>query len=143
MGTVLRCVLTRPGHTYKGCGTTAAPPGHYTWQVTIEYLYPASAFDNEKGKPVYTYYGETVGSRTPPAKLKREQTVRQHAHGTSTSVFKFEHKVVVPNSAYQYEGNFCTKTTEPKDGFGLPGAPGSHNCGAATIPGKSQPNKLG
>ncbi|HZO79786.1 MAG TPA: hypothetical protein VFB39_17240 [Solirubrobacteraceae bacterium] len=140
---VLRCVLTRPGHTYQGCGTTSAPPGHYTWNVTIEYLYPASVFDKEGGKPVYTYYGITVGSRKPPKTLERQRTVSQRAHGDSTTTFEFSHKVVVPKSAYQEEGNFCTKTSERKDGFGVPGAPGSHKCGAAKIPGDTSPNKLG
>lgn len=140
---VLKCVLTRSGHTYQGCGTTTAPPGKYSWRVTIEFIYPAGVFSQEKSKPVYTYFGERMGSRKPPSTLKRQKTVHQHAKPGSTTTFKFIKSVVIPNKAYEYDGSFCTKTTEGTDGFGLRGAPGSHMCGAAKIPSKTSVYKLG
>lgn len=141
---VLRCVLTGRGHTYPGCtNSNTAPPGKYTWRITLEFVYPASVVGREKSKPVYTYFGETFGSETTPKTLKRGTTDRQHLRGKSSTVVKFAKRVTVPHKAYFMEANFCTKTTERKDGFGLPGAPGSHMCGAKTIPGKASVNKLG
>jgi hypothetical protein len=141
---LLRCVLTRSGHSYPGCTTrNSAPPGKYTWRITIELLYPASVYGKEKSKPVYTYFGETKGSQTDPRTLHRKRNVRQHSHDKSTTVINIVMRVTVPHGAYFLAANFCTKTTERTDGFGVPGAPGSHKCGAATIPGKSNINKLG
>lgn len=141
---VLRCVLTRRGHTYPGCANPSpAPPGKYTWRVTIELLYPASVYGKEKSKPVYTYFGQRRGSETDPTTLHRQKNVRQHRHGKNTTVFNFIQRVTVPHEAYYLEGQFCTKTTERTDGFGVPGAPGSHRCGAATVPGKANVYKLG
>ncbi len=140
---VLRCVLTGSGHTYQGCGTTTAPPGKYTWHLTIEFIYPKGLLSQEAGKPVYTYFGEHVGSRKPPHTLKRAKTAHQHAHPPNTTIFKFAKALTVPTSAYEYEGSFCTKTTERTDGFGVPGAPGSHMCGKARIPGSTPVNDLG
>jgi hypothetical protein len=140
---VLKCVLRNSRSTYPGCGTTTAPPGKYTWQLTIEFIYPKSVFGQEKGKAVYTYYGQRVGSRKPPRTLTRQKTAHQRPYTATTTFFKFAKRIVVPHSAYEYEGNFCTKTTERTDGFGLPGAPGSHMCGKANIPGKTSVYKLG
>ena len=141
---VLRCVLTNHGHAYQGCTRhNAAPPGKYAWRITIEFVYPASVFGKEKGKPVYTYFGETKGSENTPKTLKRQMNVRQNSHGKSATVFRFVKKVTVPHGAYFLEANMCTRTTERTDGFGLPGAPGSHMCGKKTIPGNVSINKLG
>ena len=89
-----------------------------------------------------TYYGKRVGSQIPPSTLSRQGTVHQHARSGSTTVIKFTKKVTVPTQAYSWSERACTKTTEQMDGFGLPGAPGSHKCCAATIPDESE-NKLG
>lgn len=141
---VLKCVLTGHGHTYPGCSRNSRiPHGRYKWRITLEFLYPASAFGKEKGKPVYTYYGIRRGEEKQPSTVKRQKTISQHANSASTTLVKFVKSVVVPSTAYFMEATVCTKTTEPQDGFGLPGAPGSHMCGRKTIPGNISIYKLG
>ncbi len=138
----MACEYTRHGYRHAACGTQKVPPGTYTLHVTVEWFYPASVFGKEKGKPVYTYYGKRNGSRKPPGTLRRQRTIRQRANGATSTVWRFVKTVTVPRTRYSWSLNACTKTTERTDGFGLPGAPGSHMCGAASIPNES-PKKLG
>ncbi len=140
---LLRCVITHRGYTHPGCGTQTVPPGHYKWEVTFELLYPASVYKQESGKPVYAYYAIRHGSQTPPSTLKRQRNLRQHAHKGNGTIVNFVKKFVITHAAYDQQGNFCTKTSERTDGFGLPGAPGSHMCGAKRIPGNTPIYKLG
>jgi hypothetical protein len=141
---LIRCVITGHGHTYPGCGSKIkhVPAGHYTWTYSIEFFYPAGVFGKEKDKPVYTYFAENGRADKPPKMLKRQKNVRQHSHAKSETMFKFAKRVMLPNHAWYLAGNFCTKTTEQTDGFGLPGAPGSHMCGAKAISSKLSPDGL-
>ncbi|MGN6167793.1 MAG: hypothetical protein ACTHQQ_06430 [Solirubrobacteraceae bacterium] len=140
---LLGCEYTRPGYKHGACGRQKVKAGTYTLRITAEWIYPASVYASEKRKPVYTYYGDRVGSQRPPRTLTRQHTVAQNANGARSTVFRFLEKVVVPRRAYAWSMRACTKTTERRDGFGLPGAPGSHRCGREKIPEKLPLSALG
>ncbi|MBV9534076.1 MAG: hypothetical protein JO321_01550 [Solirubrobacterales bacterium] len=140
---LLGCEFTRPRYTHRACGTQRVKAGTYTLRITAEWIYPASVYTTEKGKPIYTYYRERSGSQKPPRTLIRQRNVKQNANGASATIFRFSKQVVVPRSSYSWSMSACTKTTEPEDGFGLPGAPGSHRCGQAKIPEKLPLSALG
>lgn len=140
---LLGCQYTRPGFKHRACGTQKVKAGRYTLHITAEWIYPASVYAAEKRKPIYTYYGNRVGSEKPPRSLTRQGNVPQNANGASSTVFRFAKKVTVPRKSYAWSMSACTKTTEPSDGFGLPGAPGSHRCGQEKIPEKLPLSALG
>lgn len=141
---VVSCVVTGRGHTYRCAANLPLSAGHYKLRYLIAFRYPATVYKEEKGKPVYAYYAIRYGSREQtPRTLKRQHNLRQHSRGKGTTEFGFTRKFVVGRKAWDIGVNFCTQTTERTDGFGLPGAPGSHMCGAKTIPGKASINKLG
>ena len=141
---VLGCEFTRPGYAHSACGAQRIQAGTYTLRITAEWIYPASVYAREKRKPVYTYYGSRIGSQKPPRTLTRQANVKQNANGARATIFRFFKKILIPpGTSYTWRMSACTKTTEPRDGFGLPGAPGSHRCGRATIPEKLPLSALG
>lgn len=141
---LLRCEFTKGSYKHTACGTQAGiPQGTYTLHVSVEFLYPAGVYAAEAAKPVYTYYGKRYGTNKPPPTLALRGTLPQHGHGGDTTVYDFSTSFTIGKSAWGWALNWCTKTSETSNGFGLPGSPGSHGCGAGSLSVKLSPNALG
>jgi hypothetical protein len=128
------CTDSAEGETAP-CGEDESLHGPATAKLRASFhlLYPAPAFDTEKGKPIYVYFGQHNGGPGPPNRLELRKQVSQQplaANKTKVSV-TVRHKI--PAGEWHWIIAFCAKTSERVDGLGLPGAPGSHHCGQESI----------
>ncbi len=139
----LSCKITGQGKSYPCGSNVRIPPGTYRYRFSFDYLFPASAFPLEKGKRVFVYYGQRNGQQKPPSTLTLQGTVAQHARSGNTTHVSVTPQFTVPNSAWAFQLSVCTQTTEPTDGLGLPGAPGSHHCGSPSITYRQSTGSLG
>jgi hypothetical protein len=114
------------------CGVATARPGRHTLRYRFDLHYPAAAYRTESPKRVFFYFGQRNGSGAPPRRLRLVKTVRQAPiRGNATRV-RIRHRVHLPR-VYGFRLAACTRTSEARDGVGLPGPPGSHGCGRSRI----------
>jgi hypothetical protein len=113
--------------------------------VTGDVMVPAQAMSTEISKPVYAYLGLSLAKSGTPARPPGLELGAGHAHVSTKLISATEYQITVTftfsvgkTGGYNWAWNVCTKDTEAEDGIGLPG---SHGCGAKTIP--SQINYLG
>lgn len=122
------------GHSHGSCTQPPVKPGSYTMHFSFDYLYPPAVFSQEAALPVYAYFGECFGCSAPPSTLHRQGTVSQTRSGpNSTHVSISQGFSVRSGQKYQWYLAPCIQTTERSNGFGLPGRPGSHRCGKASV----------
>lgn len=122
-------------HKNYGCGRheNPLPSGTYRYQFSFDFLYPASAYAAEEGKPVFVYFGQRNGSSRPPDQVKLQGTVSQTPRsGDRTHVFVVIYFTLGKKPSF-WQGFVCTQTTERQDGLGREGAPGAYGCGDWTI----------
>jgi hypothetical protein len=110
----------------RPCGGGFRCQKHFSADV----VYPAGVAKREGAKKVYYYFGIRYGSRTtPPSRVRLVGTGRQHHRGGSR--YRLGFSVSFSTMAdYYYYWETCTKDTEARDGYGLPG---HHHCGARSI----------
>lgn len=141
-----RTVYVYPGYenarcTWSGAGgqgsCTHAPTkaGEYTMHFSFDYLYPSTAFSQESGLPVFVYFDECFGCSATPSTLQLQRTVAQNPSGGDSAHVAIRQRFSVKaGQAYRWYLAPCLQTTERNNGFGLPGAPGSHHCGSSSVP---------
>jgi hypothetical protein len=109
-------------HRVRSCPIAASC--HLVFGADI--VYPPAVAKREGAKRVYDYFGVRYGSQsTPPKRVKLVQKGQQHRHKHRYGV-AFSVTFPTPDAFY-YNWDMCTKDTETRDGFGLPG---HHHCGA-------------
>lgn len=113
--------------------------------VTGNMLVPAQAMSTEISKPVYAYLGLSLAKSGTPAAPPALELGAGGAHVSTKLISATEYQITVTftfsvgkTGGYKWAWNVCTKDTESQDGIGLPG---SHGCGAKTIP--NQINYIG
>ncbi len=119
-----------------GGRTCGRPVCHETLHIFT--ILPSSALGLEMSKPVYPYFGLTLGSAsTPPpprwlylnaghASISRAQRISASEY-ENTLTFSF---TIGSHSYYHWLWLTCSKDTVSKDGLGLPGY---HGCGSSPV----------
>jgi hypothetical protein len=122
-------------HGQGSCNHAPTQAGSYTMHFSFDFLYPAPAFSRESGLPVFVYFGECFGCSAPPATLQRQGTVSQSQRGSGAAHVSISQRFTVrAGQKYRWYLAPCLQSTERSNGFGLPGRPGSHHCGSASVP---------
>lgn len=129
----LHCSITGNGKIYPCATNTMRSPGNYTLHFSFDYLYPGSAYEQEKGKPVLWYYGQRNGQQKPPSTLYLKGHVSQQERSGDRTHVSIDQSITIPSTAWYFQVTACTKTSEGSDGLGLKGPPGSHHCGDSSI----------
>lgn len=130
----LHCTITDSHGNVYTCQThTHRNAGNYTLHFSFDYLYPGSAYNYEKGKRVYPYYGQRNGQQEPPSTLTLQGTVSQHELSGNRTHVSIDQPISIPSTAWDFQITACTRTSVHDDGLGLRGPPGSHHCGDKTI----------
>ena len=124
------------------CGIPSAPPGRHVLRYRFELHYPVAAYRREASKRVRFYYGQRDGGAAAPRRLRLVATFPQRAAGHHSTAVEVRHRVRFPR-VYRFDFAACLPTSEPQDGIGLPGKPGSHRCGAAAITARQAHHWLG
>jgi Protein kinase domain len=107
--------------------------------LTVSVFVPPAAMSTELGKHWYVYFGiaESSSAATPatPVTLSRGSGGGHAAAPKQLSADEFSVAVSVEfatgSHGYSWLWNACSQDSESADGLGLPG---SHGCGAPTIP---------
>jgi hypothetical protein len=116
------------------CIHAPTKPGAYTMHFGFDYVYPAAAAAKESGLPVFVYFAECFGCSAVPSTLHRQKGVSQHRTGPNTAQVSISQSFTVrAGQRYRWYLAPCLQSTERGNGFGLPGAPGSHHCGSPTV----------
>jgi hypothetical protein len=111
------------------------PTCHETFSVTVSY--PGTVARLELAKAWHTYLGVDLlplASPPPPRLLTLRQHWKVSAHrriGPQTYETTFALSFGVARDGYDWLAGVCTRSTEGRDGFGLPGR---HSCGAERVP---------
>jgi hypothetical protein len=124
------------------CGIPSAPRGRHVLRYRFEFDYPAAAYRQEASKRVRFYYGQRNGGASAPRRLRLVRTFPQRAAGHHATRVTIRHRVRFPR-AYRFDFAACLRTSEARDGVGLPGKPGSHHCGAPSITAREARHWLG
>ncbi|MGI8865035.1 MAG: hypothetical protein ACR2JH_11680 [Solirubrobacteraceae bacterium] len=125
------CTISGNGQTQR-CGNRVRA-GRYTLRFSFDWIYPPEFFLSEIGLPVYFYYTQRNGSLRPPGTANFQRTVRQSPASGSLGHVIITQQINVPATPWAVAWAACLQTQERQTGFGPPGAPGSHHCGAASI----------
>jgi hypothetical protein len=122
-------------HGHGSCSHAPTKAGSYTMHFSFEFLYPAAVFSRESGLPVFVYFAECFGCSAPPATLARQGTVSQSQRRSGAAHVSISQRFTVKaGQRYRWDLAPCLQSTEQSNGFGLPGRPGSHHCGSASVP---------
>ena len=124
------------------CGIPSGRRGRHVLRYRFELHYPASAYGREAAKRVRFYYGQRNGGAESPRRLRLVGTFPQRPAGQHATKVTIRHRVRFPR-VYRFDFTTCLPTSEPQDGIGLPGEPGSHHCGAPAIRARQARHWLG
>ena len=140
-----RTVYVYPGYanavctwsSSRGQGPCSHPParaGDYTIHFSFDYLYPATVYRRESRLKVFVYFAECFGCSAAPRTLQRQRTVSQTGGGSTRAHVSISQGFSVrAGQRYRWYLAPCVQSTERGNGFGLPGNPGSHHCGSASV----------